>query len=152
MKNLVYPALFKEEDGGFVVTFPDLPGCITEGDTIEEAYKYAKEALALFLDDMKEKPKPSAVKDIKAVNNNLVMLVEADDADDIEYFKKSDIPKYIDNALVQKGYTKYQVAQILGVDKSYITRISKGERIPSVDMAKRIAALLSIDWRVFYAQ
>jgi len=33
------------EDGGFTVTVPDLPGCITEGDTIEEALKNAKEAI-----------------------------------------------------------------------------------------------------------
>ncbi len=33
------------EDGGFTVKVPDLPGCITEGDTIEEALKNAKEAI-----------------------------------------------------------------------------------------------------------
>lgn len=33
------------EDGGFTVTVPDLPGCITEGDTIEKALKNAKEAI-----------------------------------------------------------------------------------------------------------
>ena len=33
------------EDGGFTVNVPDLPGCITEGDTIEEALKNAKEAI-----------------------------------------------------------------------------------------------------------
>ena len=78
------------------------------------------------------------------------MLVEADSGDDIVYFKKSEVPKIIETGLEKKGYTKYQVAQILGVDRSYITRISTGERVPSVDMAKRIGLLLDFDWKVFY--
>ena len=40
MDKRVYPAVFHtEEVGGYSVTFPDLPGCITEGDTIEEALR-----------------------------------------------------------------------------------------------------------------
>lgn len=56
MDHYVYPALFESEEGisGFTVTFPDLPGCITEGDTIEEALNMAKEALALHLYGLEE--------------------------------------------------------------------------------------------------
>lgn len=32
------------EEGGFVVTFPELPGCMSQGDTVEEAYKNAIDA------------------------------------------------------------------------------------------------------------
>jgi len=32
------------EEGGYVVSFPDLPGCLTIGDTIEEAIKNAEDA------------------------------------------------------------------------------------------------------------
>ena len=32
------------DEGGFVVTFPDLPGCLSTGETIEEAYKNAEDA------------------------------------------------------------------------------------------------------------
>ena len=39
MKKLFYPAIFhKAEEGGYWVTFPDLPECVTEGDDMEEAY------------------------------------------------------------------------------------------------------------------
>ena len=45
-----YPALFEScEEGGYTVTFPDLPGIITEGDNIDEAVAMAKEALALHI-------------------------------------------------------------------------------------------------------
>lgn len=40
MDRYIYPAIFDPcEEGGYSVTFPDLPGCITEGDTVEEALK-----------------------------------------------------------------------------------------------------------------
>lgn len=42
-------ALAKQAEGGFTVTFPDIPEAITEGDTIEEARFNAAEALSLAL-------------------------------------------------------------------------------------------------------
>lgn len=150
MKNLIYPAIFEKENGGYVVSFPDLVGCITEGDTIEDAYKYAKEVLALHLDGLDNAPAPSNVEDLVVAANQRIMLVEADKRDDIVYFKKSEIPKFIDTALEHKGYTKYQLAKILGVDRSYVTRIANGDRLPSPEMAQRIATLLEFDWRVFF--
>ena len=33
-----------QDEGGFVISFPELPGCITSGDTIEEAIKNAEDA------------------------------------------------------------------------------------------------------------
>ena len=48
-----------EKDGGYSVTFPDIPGCITQGDTKDEALKMAKEALELTLEDyMDGRPLP----------------------------------------------------------------------------------------------
>jgi predicted RNase H-like HicB family nuclease len=44
---LQYPAKIKylAEDKAYLVEFPDLPGCLTEGKTLEEAAQNAKEAL-----------------------------------------------------------------------------------------------------------
>lgn len=51
-KILQYDAVFeKEEDGGFSVWIPDLPGCASQGDTLEEAMDNIKEAMELYLDD-----------------------------------------------------------------------------------------------------
>ena len=50
MKTYVFPAYFRQvESGGFSVDFPDLPGCISAGDTLEEAMSMAREALSLHL-------------------------------------------------------------------------------------------------------
>lgn len=43
------------DDGGYVVTVPALPGCITEGDTYEEALQNARDAIALYLEYMRDK-------------------------------------------------------------------------------------------------
>lgn len=52
-----YTAVFEEdkERGGYTVTVPALPGCISEGDTFDEAVKNIQEAAALYLEVMEEK-------------------------------------------------------------------------------------------------
>jgi antitoxin HicB len=40
------------ESGGYVVKVPSLPGCISEGDTIDEALANIREAIDLFIEDM----------------------------------------------------------------------------------------------------
>ena len=52
-----YTAVFKPDpdNGGFTVTIPALPGCISEGDTFEEATKNIKDAAVLYLQVMKKR-------------------------------------------------------------------------------------------------
>jgi len=47
--------LHKQSEGGFTVTVPSLPGCITEGDTIDEALEMAKEAIALYIEELRSR-------------------------------------------------------------------------------------------------
>jgi len=57
LKKKVYQfiAVFeKNEDGGYTVTVPSLPGCISKGDTFDEALKNIKEAITLYLEVMKK--------------------------------------------------------------------------------------------------
>jgi len=46
--------LRKELEGGYTVIVPSLPGCITYGETIEEAIEMAKEAIELYIESLKE--------------------------------------------------------------------------------------------------
>lgn len=51
-KILNYDAVFeKEKDGGYSVWIPDLPGCASQGNTLEEAMQNIKEAAELYLED-----------------------------------------------------------------------------------------------------
>jgi len=57
--KLVYKVLIeKNEDGGYTVTVPALPGCITQGDTIEEAISNAKEAIAGHIEALRTLGRP----------------------------------------------------------------------------------------------
>lgn len=61
---LKYTAIFESEKaGGYSVTIPALPSCISEGNTFEEALKNVKEAVQLYLEDLKESeiPTPSII-------------------------------------------------------------------------------------------
>jgi antitoxin HicB len=68
MSRLSYPVVvqpLKEEDGGgFVAIVPDLPGCMSDGETPEEALLNVQDAIAAWIEaaqDMGRKvPKPSA--------------------------------------------------------------------------------------------
>lgn len=75
-----YPAVLTYEDGyEIAVTFPDLPGCTTSGETEAQALDMAKEALGGHLwcleTEGEEIPAPSSLKDIVLKNNEQVTLV-----------------------------------------------------------------------------
>ena len=52
MKIKIY--LEPSEDGGYTAIVPSLPGCISEGDTREEALKNIKEAIELYLEPVED--------------------------------------------------------------------------------------------------
>lgn len=55
MENIRYNLIFKPEpEGGFTVIVPSLPGCVTYGKTLEQARKYALEAIEVYLESLKK--------------------------------------------------------------------------------------------------
>lgn len=46
------------EEGGYVVSVPALPGCVTEGDTVEEALANAQDLIRLFIEDLEAHGEP----------------------------------------------------------------------------------------------
>ena len=67
MRKPEYPfnisTLPPEEGGGYLIEFPDLPGCISDGETIEEAIANGKDAMFCWIETAKqhgdEIPQPS---------------------------------------------------------------------------------------------
>ncbi|MCK9306083.1 MAG: type II toxin-antitoxin system HicB family antitoxin [Methanoculleus sp.] len=56
MGNLQHRLLLrKEPEGGYTVTVPTLPGCVTFGETVKEAIAMAREAVEVYLEDLREK-------------------------------------------------------------------------------------------------
>jgi antitoxin HicB len=52
----------KNEDGGYTVTVPTLPGCVTEGSTWDEAIANAQEAIVGYIEALKDLGKPIPVE------------------------------------------------------------------------------------------
>jgi antitoxin HicB len=67
MSKLDYPVLIEplaaEDGGGFVATAPDLPGCMSDGETAEDALANVHDAIAAWIEEARELgrpvPKPS---------------------------------------------------------------------------------------------
>ena len=47
-----------EEEGGYTVTVPALPGCVTQGDTLEEAIAMARDAISGYLEALAKTGQP----------------------------------------------------------------------------------------------
>ncbi|ARF66519.1 hypothetical protein B7C51_00015 [Paenibacillus larvae subsp. pulvifaciens] len=80
--DVIYPAIFTEEEGGlWSVEFPDIKNAVTQGDSVEDAYRMAVELLsAMVYDDIKagkELPKPSQVGEVPHADNEFVTLVSS---------------------------------------------------------------------------
>jgi len=59
MKKFFYPALFhKAEEGGFWISFPDIPECLTQGNDMSQAYEMAIDALGLALTCREKEQQP----------------------------------------------------------------------------------------------
>lgn len=50
--------LHKEAEGGFMVSVPALPGCYTQGDDLDDAIAMAKEAIEIYIEELKERGEP----------------------------------------------------------------------------------------------
>lgn len=97
----IYPAVFTKDGDFYIVKFPDIEGCYTQGETLSEAFEMAEDALCLMLYDYEEEgkkiPEPSDIKKIKvSSNDDFVSLVSCDT---LEY------RKFYDNKAVKKTLT-----------------------------------------------
>lgn len=113
MEYIAY--LHKDRKSDFGVSFPDFPGCITAGRTLEEARRRAAEALALHIAGMAEDgeviPKPSTVDDVAddpAMKGAVAFLVSANLEKTVRInitARESQIEK-IDRIAQRKGMTR----------------------------------------------
>lgn len=83
MKKIFYPALFhKAEEGGFWVSFPDIPECLTQGDDMTQAYEMAVDALGLALVCRENEQQPfPAISDPTAIipaPDSFLVVIEFD--------------------------------------------------------------------------
>jgi predicted RNase H-like HicB family nuclease len=109
--------IHKDPDSDFGVSFPDLPGVITAGSTLDEARDNAVEALALHLEGMAEDgeavPEPSSLEDVMAIAENrdgVAVLIPAPVADvksvRINITLPADVLNEIDRHAEREGFSR----------------------------------------------
>jgi len=142
--TLSYPALIKyvAEDNSYLVEFPDLPGCLTEGDTLEEAKRNAKEALTGYLASVFERdlkiPGPSAVKGKHIYG--------------IEPEPEVSIPILLRKFRETKRFTQGDVAKVLGISYQAYQRLERpGKSNPTLKTLERLAKVFEKDLRLEFA-
>ena len=118
----IYAAIFEScEEGGYSVSFPDLPGCFTEGDDLLEAMEMAEEAACGWLsgeiDAGREIPKPTEREELKETEGSFINMISLDlDAyrrkkGDRAVKKTLTIPAWLNEAAISADINFSQVLQ-----------------------------------------
>ena len=92
MAKYVYPAVFTKEENHYLVNFPDIKNCYTDGESIAEAFEMAEDVLALMIYGLEERnaPIPPAT-DIQSISvNNSDSFVSLVPCDTFEYRKMNE--------------------------------------------------------------
>lgn len=122
MNKLFYPAIFHTaEEGGFWITFPDLPECMTQGNNMQESYEMAVDALGLALTSREQEKQPlptaSDINEISVKENEYCVIVEFDM---LAYKKRNNskavkktlsIPEWLNEEALALGINFSQVLQ-----------------------------------------
>ena len=109
--------IHKDADSDFGVSFPDLPGLVTAGTTLDEARDMAEEALAFHLEGMAEDgepiPEPSSLEDIMSKPENrsgvAILVSMKDDLPKVVRVNVTlpgDVLEQIDKYAEAHGYTR----------------------------------------------
>jgi len=112
----VYPAIFhRNKDESYTITYPDLPGCISEGKTLGNAMYMAQSALTQWIgylaDKKQEIPNASPSKKIKTSGGDFVNLIYAEVRDAKAVKRTVSIPKWMDDKVIQSGLSLSRVLQ-----------------------------------------
>ena len=113
--NLSYPAVIHREDNSYWIEFPDLEGCHTFADSLEEIFDEAKEALGAYcstlLDEGKTLPRPSAIASTEHSGDDILALVEVPTRGQRSVKKTLTIPSWLNTMAEQKQINFSQTLQ-----------------------------------------
>ncbi|TKI06397.1 type II toxin-antitoxin system HicB family antitoxin, partial [Martelella alba] len=124
-----YPVTLQPDTGGFVVSFPDIPEALTQGDNRDEALTAALDALVtafeFYFEDNQKIPAPSEVTgdyvDVPLSVASKVMLL---------------------NAFIDSGLSQVELATRMGVKKQEVTRLFDLRHSTKIDTVQRAMSAL----------
>ena len=125
MAEYIYPAVFHaNSDGSFTITYPDLPGCISEGKSLGNAMYMAQSALTQWIEYLTDKeleiPLASDLRDVEAGQNEFVNLIRAEIKDSRAVKRTVSIPKWMDDEVTKAGLSLSRVLQDALKDRLHV--------------------------------
>jgi predicted RNase H-like HicB family nuclease/DNA-binding XRE family transcriptional regulator len=133
-----YSAIVTPDDGAFVVTFPDAPGCVTQVDRIDALLPMATDALAGWLDATLDAgdvvPAPSVRR--RAPRGSRGILVPV-------------VPTAIAlrillrRARVEEGLSHEELARRIGISTQAVRKLERGVANPTLETLDRVASALN---------
>jgi antitoxin HicB len=129
----IYPAIFKPaEEGGFVITFPDVPEAITQAETKEEGIVIARDcletALGFYIDGHRPIPKASQLRGKIG----------------IEVSPMAAMKLMIHQGMIEKGVRKSELARRIGVHLPQIDRLLDLNHSSKFDQIDKALAALGL--------
>ena len=133
-----YAKLTKQSEGRYLVEFPDLSGCLTEGDTLKDALLNASEALDGWLEVHFDQAHSVPTGKIMRGKNYYPICVDP----------KIALAVALREVRRKRKLSQTQVAKMLGIDKkSYAKFELPAQANPSLSTIRKIADVLGIETR-----
>lgn len=118
----IYTAIFEPGENKVYVSFPDLPGCVTSGNDMNDAYEMAVDAANLWMtsateDQHEPAPEATPIEQVECPDGAWAMLIQIDTE---EYLKRTEtkavrrtvsIPSWMDQIAQKRGISLSKVLQ-----------------------------------------
>lgn len=116
MAEYVFPAVFHpNDDGSFTITYPDLPGCISEGKSLANAVHMAQDALYQWLGYLISKgtpvPDPSSPSELVCRGSEFFSFVRVEVKDNRAVRRTVSLPKWMDDRASAEGLSLSRILQ-----------------------------------------
>lgn len=116
MAEYVYPAIFHpNNDGSFSITFPDLPGCISEGKSLGNAMYMAQAAMTQWIEYLTDKKQPvpsaSSIETVATESGEFTSLIRAEVKENRAVKRTVSIPKWMDDKVIESDLSLSRVLQ-----------------------------------------
>jgi predicted RNase H-like HicB family nuclease/DNA-binding XRE family transcriptional regulator len=135
---MFFPAIVTPDDGAYVITFPDAPGCVTQVDRLADALPMASEALSGWLDATLDagEPVPKPKERRRAPRGSRSMQVPVVPT-------STALRILLREARNEEGVTYEALAERLGVTVASVRRLERGRANPTLATFDRVAMALN---------
>lgn len=134
-----YQAKIKKDGKAYSVEFPDLPGCLSMGTTLDEAKEMAADALSLYLEEARDpkwevpKPKNRKGKDYFWIQPDTTV----------------GIPLLLRQKRLESGFSQSQLAKKLGMTTQQLQKLeTPGKSNPTVKTLSKISEILNTNLEI----